>query len=159
MDKHPKTHGPDKPKAHRQKLQQAAIHLTNAGNREATTDTRGVMGKPERQLKRDKHVQTHTGREGWQAKPQLNQRHINEELLQSCQIHQPKQFSAPHTLCQSSQPQQPDLKLALRCSNHFLKLPNRKKSTYGPKKPNKPTPICAKDIEPTQQRGETVILH
>lgn len=48
MDKHPKTHVPDKPKAHQQKLQQAAIHLTNAGKRKATTNTQEVMGKPER---------------------------------------------------------------------------------------------------------------
>lgn len=48
MDKHPKTHVPDKPKAHLQKLQQAAIHLTNTGKRKATTNTQEVMGKPER---------------------------------------------------------------------------------------------------------------
>lgn len=144
MDKHPKTQVPDKPTAHQQKLQQAAIHLTNTGNRKAMTNTQEVMRKPERWLKLDKHVQTHTHREGWQAKPQLNQRHINEELLQSCQIHQPKQFFAPHTQCQSSQPQQPNLQLTRRCSDRFLKLLNEKGTWAKPplfvlKTPNPPS--------------------
>lgn len=48
MDKHPKTQVPDKTTAHQQKLQQAAIHLTNTGKRKAMTNTQEVMRKPER---------------------------------------------------------------------------------------------------------------